>query len=430
MQYNEKEIKSGIKLHLIQTEKFKTNLVAVFLTLPISRDNVTKNSLLSAVLRRGTKNMPTLTQISQELEEMYGASFDNGLDKTGDNHILKFYLESINDKFLPQNDENMLKTSCEKLLEIIFNPLVEDGKFKEEYVKQEKENIKRIIEGKPDNKARYAFDRCIEEMYKNEPYGLYKYGYIEDLEQIDAKTLYEYYTKLISECKIDIFVSGNINDEAISMIEENENIKKLSARNAKYIVNGIEEKAEVKEKEVAEEMDVTQGKVVIGLDLNLENEEQKYDALVYNAILGGTANSKMFQEVREKASLAYTAGSSYVRYKNNIFIKCGIEIKNYEKAMKIIRKQLDDMKSGNFSDEDIENAKKGIISTIKSIDDEQDTEITYFFGQELTNNKISLEEYIGKIEKVTREDIVKIANSISINTIYFLKNIKTSKEVQ
>ena len=206
MKYEEKEIKKGIKLHEIKTDKFKTNLIAIFLSMPITKENVTKNSLISAVLRRGSKNMPTQEKISQELEEMYGATFNCGLDKTGDNHILKFYLESVNDNFLPQTDENMLKTSCYKLLEIVFNPLVENESFKEEYIKQEKENVKRIIEGKPDNKARYAFDRCIEEMYKDKPYGLYKYGYIEDLEKITAKDLYEYYQKMISECKIDIFV--------------------------------------------------------------------------------------------------------------------------------------------------------------------------------------------------------------------------------
>ena len=177
-------------------------------------------------------------------------------------------------------------------------------------------------------------------------------------------------------------------------------------------------------------MDVTQGKIVIGLDLTLDYVDQKYDALVYNAILGGSANSKMFQEVREKASLAYTAGSNYSKYKNNIFIKCGIEIKNYEKAIKIIKKQLKDMEDGNFSNEDIENAKKGIISTIKSIDDEQDTEITYFFGQELSKEKISIDEYIQKIQNVSKEKIIKIAKSLKINTIYFLKNIETAKEEQ
>ena len=427
MKYREKEIKKGIKLHEIQTDKFKTNLIAIFLSMPITKENVTKNSLLSAVLRRGSKNMPTQAQISQELEEMYGASFDCGLDKTGDNHILKFYLESINDNFLPQKDENILKISIEKLLEIVFNPLIENEAFKEEYIQQEKENVKRIINGKSDNKARYAFDRCIEEMYKDKPYALYKYGYIEDLEKITAGELYEYYKQMISQCKIDIFVSGNI-VEVISIVEQNENIKKLQEREPSYNTNKVESKDTVEEQEVIEEMDVTQGKLTIGLDLHLENEKQKYDAMLYNAILGGTANSKMFQEVREKASLAYTAGSSYVRAKSNIFIKCGIEIANYEKAMEIISKQIEYMKNGIFTDEDIENAKKGIISGIKSIDDEQDTEITYFFGQELSDGKTSIEQYIEKVQKVTKEDIIKVANGVIVNTVYFLKDNSSAKE--
>lgn len=421
MQYKENEIKKGIKLHEIQTDKFKTNLIAVFLTMPITRENVTKNALISAVLRRGSKNMPTLAQISKDMEEMYGASFDCGIDKTGDNQVLKFYIETINDNYIPQKNENILKKSIEKLLEIIFNPLIENDAFKKEYIEQEKENIKRIIKGKTDNKARYAFDRCLEEMYKNKPYGLYKYGYIEDLEKITAESLYEYYKKMIFKCKIDIFVSGNI-DEVTEMIKNNENIQKLSDRESQYILNKIERKEKVEEKEIIEEMDVTQGKIVIGLDLHLENENQMYDTVVYNAILGGSANSKMFQEVREKASLAYTAGSNYIRYKSNIFIKCGIEIKNYQKAMEIIKKQLEDMKNGIFTDEDIANAKKGIISVIKSIDDEQDTQITYLFGHELTNITTTEEEYMEKINNVTKEDIIKVAQSIAINTVYFLKN--------
>ena len=427
MQYNEKEIKEGIKLHQIKTEKFKTNLIAIFLTMPISRENVTKNALLLSVLRRGSKNMPTQEKISQELEEMYGAGFDCGIDKTGDNHVLKFYLESINDKFLPQTNENMLKESIEKLFEITFNPLIENGAFKEEYVKQEKENIKRIIEGKVDNKAIYALERCTEEMYKDKPYGLYKYGYIEDLETITAQNLYEYYQKMLQECKIDLFISGDIEDVS-EIVEHNENIQRLQNRKPNYIINKIENKEQVQENEIQEAMEVVQGKIVIGLDVHLENEKQKYDTMLYNAILGGTANSKMFQEVREKASLAYTASSRYLRYKSNIFIMCGIEIKNYEKAMEIIRKQLEDMKNGVFTEEDIENAKKGIISGIKSIDDEQDTEITYCYGQELTDTKTSLDEYIENVRKVNKDDIIKIAQGVTVNTVYFLKNKETSKE--
>ena len=423
MQYQEKEIKKGIKFHKISTDKFKTNLIAVFLTTKLTRENVTKNALISTILRRGSKNMNTQEEISKQMEEMYGAGFDCGLDKTGDNQVLKFYIENINDQFIPQHDENMLKSAIEKLLEIVFNPYIENGEFKKEYVEQEKNNIKQKIEGKIDNKARYALNRCIEEMYKDKPFGLFKFGYIEDLEGIDGKNLYEYYQNLIKNCKIDIFVSGIVPDNIEQLIEENENIAKLQERQADYVIPAITKK-EIKQKEniVAESMEVTQGKLVLGLDINLENEDQKYDALLYNSILGGTANSKMFQNVREKAHLAYVASSSYSRQKSNIFINCGIEIANYEKALEIVKKQIEDMKNGDFTEDDIQNAKKGIISTIDLIDDEQDTGITYYFGQELSAHKIEPDEYKERVEKIQKEDIVKIANAVSINTIYFLKD--------
>ena len=420
MEYIEKTIKKGIKVHSLKTNKFKTNLIAIFLTSELSRKTVTSNALISTVLRRGSKNMPTQEEISKELEELYGATFDCGIDKTGDNQVLKFYIESINDKFLPQKDENMLKTSIEKILDIVFNPLIKDEAFDKEYVAQEKENIKHRIEGKIDNKARYALDRCIEEMYKDKPFGLYKFGYVEDLENINEKNLYQQYKDLINECKIDIFISGDIDDNIESIILENEKVKKLKEREPKY--NKESEQEREKHGEITEKMDVNQGKLVIGLDVNTQSEDEKYYTLVYNNILGGSANSRIFQNVREKANLAYVASSNYFRYKNNIFINCGIEISNYQKAVDLIKIQLEDMKKGNFTDEEIENAKKSIVAIIRTIDDEQDTEITYYFGQELSNNKTSIEDYIKKIEGVKRENILDVANKIDINTIYFLRD--------
>ncbi|MBR3673433.1 MAG: insulinase family protein, partial [Clostridia bacterium] len=204
MNYKKESIKEGITFHKINTNKFKTNLFAIFLTTKLDRETVTKNALLTAVLRRGTKNLPTQEDISKQLENMYGASFDCGVEKTGDNHIMKFYLESINNEFLP-SQENLSKECMEILLDVVFNPYLENGKFKQEYIDGEKENLKQVIQGKIDNKAKYAYDRCVEEMYKNEPYGLYKYGYIEDLDNIDAQSLYEYYLDLIKNVKIDIF---------------------------------------------------------------------------------------------------------------------------------------------------------------------------------------------------------------------------------
>ncbi len=422
MKYNEIDIKKGIKLHTIKTEKFKTNLIAVMLTTKLDRKNITKNALIPAVLRRGTKFMQTQEEINKKMEDMYGASFDCGLDKTGDNQILKFYMETVNNEFLPQDAENMIKSSIEKIFEIIFNPYLENGVFKKEYVEQEKENIKQIIDGKIDSKARYALDRCIEEMYKNEPFGLYKFGYVEDLKDINEKNLYEYYLELIKTCKIDIYISGIVDENIHNIIKQNENIEKLEERKPDFKEFELLKKENEEAKEIQESMEVTQGKLILGLDVNILDKDARYKIMIYNSLLGGSANSKLFQNVREKASLAYTASSSYYRFKNNIFINCGIDIPNYQKALEIIKKQIEDMKNGDFTDEEIENAKNGIIASIKTIDDEQDTEITYYFGQELSGTKTSLEEYIENIQKINKADVLEVAKQISINTIYFLKN--------
>lgn len=417
------EIKKGINLHIIKTNKFKTNLLSVFLSTPLSKDNVTKNALIPAVLRRGSKNMISQDEISIALEEMYGASFDCGIDKIGDDQVLKFYLETINNEFLPEN-EDTLSTAIKILLEVVFNPLINENQFNNEYVESEIKNLKQVIEGRKDSKATYAYERCIEEMYKNMPYSLYKYGNIEDLETINSKNLYEQYTNLINNCKIDIFISGDVEESIKDNIINNENIQKLKERDAVYIVNNKENriKEQKQEQQISESMDINQGKLIIGLDILEENDSDKYTALVYNAILGGTPTSKMFQNVREKNSLAYTASSSFIRQKANVFIKCGIDIENYEKALKIIKEQLEDMQKGEFTDKNIEEAKTNIISTINFIPEEQDTELMYYFSQELSGYEMSYEEYIQKINFVSKQNIIDLANRIQINTIYFLKN--------
>lgn len=424
MNNQKEEIKQGITLHQIHTENFKTNLYAIFLAFPLERKTVTLDALIGAVLRRGTQKLQTQDAISKELEGMYGASFNCGIEKTGDNHVLKFYLETLSEEFLPE-PEKLNQKCLDILLDIAFNPLTVNNAFKPEYVEGEKKNLKQIIESKIDNKAKYAYDRCIEEMFKNEPYGLYKFGYIEDIDSITPESLYQHYQDLLASCKIDIFCSGRVNNqENIKTIQENENIQKLPERKPKYIVNNevTEAKEQTQENTVEESMQITQGKLVIGLDIQNTQENSRFIASVYNGILGGGANSKLFQNVREKQSLAYTAGSSYLRTKNSIFIKCGIEIANYQKALDTIKEQLKDMANGEFSDEDLENAKRLIVASVDTISEEQDTEITYYYGQELSDRFISIEDYKKRILETTKEQVIELAKTVQINTVYFLKD--------
>ena len=411
------DIKEGIRLHKIKTNKYKTNLMSVFLTSKLSRDDITKKALILTVLRRGTNNLKTQEEISKKLEELYGASFDCGIDKLGDKHVLKFYVESLNEQYLYQK-EDILSQSLNILFDIVFNPLLENGVFKQEYIDEEKQNLRIIIEGQKDNKAAYATQRCIEEMYKEKPYGLYKYGYVEDLEKIDSKNLYEAYLNLIKTCKIDIFVSGDFDEKTLEeKVKSNQQISKLEPRKVEYLNEESESSNTQEENIVRENMQISQGKLNIGLDVLSDN---KSAVSVYNAILGGGANSKLFQNVREKASLAYSAGSIYIKPKSKIIIKTGIEHKNYDKALQIIKEQIDDMKNGKFSDEDIQHAKELIIASFKAMQDEQDSEISFYFGREIQKESKDIDKQIKEVSEVTKQNIVDVANKIKINTIFFL----------
>ena len=266
-------------------------------------------------------------------------------------------------------------------------------------------------------------------MYKDQPEGLYKYGYTEDLDKITPQNLYKYYQDLIQNCKIDIFISGKIENTNIEKIlHENNNFNKLQERQPVYNVNTPNKKQGItNENKVEEKMDVTQGKLVIGYDVEIDeqalnNEKFRYIGSLYNAILGGTANSKLFQNVREKASLAYTASSNFAYYTGNILITAGIEIDNFEKAVDIIKQQIEAMKKGDFTDDDIENAKKTMVSNIEGISDEQDTEIIYFLGQELRGKNVSLKKYAEFVNSVNKEEINNFAKRVKINTVYFLRN--------
>lgn len=427
MSENQFEIKKGIKVHLIKNDIFKTNLICVMITTPLRRKTVTLNAIIPFLLKRGTSNLIDQSQISKKLEEMYGASYDCGIDKIGDNQALKFYIETINDNYTLKQ-EDLLKQSIDLLLEIVFNPLIEENKFNMEFLDSEKENLKKVIESKIDNKDFYAFNNCIESMYGENGFGLYKYGYIEDIDKITLEEISKYYKKLIDEAKIDIYVSGNFEDEEVkNILSENENMKKLKERDENFIINNSS--TECKEKveninEVKQILNINQGKLVIGLDILLKKEMMQYAVSVYNSILGDGANSMLFKNVREREGLAYTAKSQYNRMKSNIFIRCGIEINNYEKTVDIIKEQLENIKKGNFSDEELKNAKIYIISGIKSVQTEQDTEIIFYIGQEISRVKNTIDEYIERIKAVTREDIIEIAKNVQINTIYFLTGDK------
>ena len=191
---DEKLIKldKGVFLHIINTDKFKTNLMAAFLLLDLVKEDVTINALIPSVLKRGTYKLKSMKEISNKMDDMYGAIFDASSDKIGDNQALQFYISTIDDEYA-LNNEKLLLESIDFMHELIFNPKLVNGKFDLDYVASEKEQLRELIKSKINDKGAYAIFRCTEEMFKEEAYGIYKYGREEDLNKITSENLYEQY---------------------------------------------------------------------------------------------------------------------------------------------------------------------------------------------------------------------------------------------
>lgn len=283
---NEKIIKINNNqiIHVINTNKFKTNLVAAFILINLEKENVTKNALIPSVLKMGTTKLNTMNEISNKLDDMYGAIFDASSDKIGDRQAIQFYISTIDDEYVLSN-EKLLFESIDFINDLIFNPKIVNGKFDDEYVAGEKEQLRELIKSKINDKSSYALYRCIEEMFKEEAYGVYKYGREEDLDEIDSENLYAQYEKVINEGEFHLYIVGKFDEEEIlNYIKENVNFKENNLNKTTKIITKKDENFEVKN--IKDRQDVIQGKLVLGFDTLVNpSSDDYYKMMLYNAIL-------------------------------------------------------------------------------------------------------------------------------------------------
>jgi predicted Zn-dependent peptidase len=411
---------NGITLFWIQTQKFKTNSINIFFHDNLTNENASKNALIPAVLRRGCSKHPSIRDISLYLDELYGTSFDCGVTKKGENQIIQFYIECISDKYISE-DIDLTKKAFDFLMEIITEPVMENGCFKNEYVIQEIDKMKELIKGRVNDKMHYAIDRCLEEMCINEPFGIYDYGSLENLKSINNKDLYEYYLKFIKTLPMYVFVSGDLKPEQIEYIKDN--LFKIK-RDVEIDIKEAEiEVAVDKVKNVIETFDVNQGKLSLGFRTNTyPNDEEYYKLILYNSILGGGVQSKLFQNVREKEGLAYYVFSRLEKFKGLMVISSGIEIANKDKTIKIINEQLEEIVKGNITEYEYEAAQKSIETGIKSIKDSQLQLVDFYLSQFITKSDDSPDMVIEKVKNVSVKDVADIASKIKLDTIYFITN--------
>lgn len=408
----------GISLGLIKTDKFKSNLINLYFLRNIDRDEVTKISLLINLLSVGTKNIPTTRDMSKRLNELYGMGMNINTSKYGEKLCAKFRFFSVSDKYL---DKPIFEEVIDFIREVIFNPIVIDKKLNPNMLDVEKENLKEELKSIINDKKLYASSKCIKNMCKEELFSIDSSGYIEDIDKISASDLYETYLDLIATSRIFISVEGNFDEEVVSSIFKE---KLTFPRNN---VQNIKREEYIKYPESTnyfeEEFNTNQGKLVMGYRTNVDYKDfdSYYSLLVGNSIFGGGPHSKLFNNVREKESICYYVSSELDKYKGIMMVNSGIDIANYDKALLLIRKELEDVKNGNFDELELENAKKNIINSLKMTVDTNIGESEFIYNQFISETNLTIDEISKKVNNVDKDSVISAFIKIIEDTVYFLK---------
>ncbi len=410
------EIKKGVNLYTVQDKKFKSFRAALLIHRPYLREEVTLNTLISAVIRMQSKNFPDAQKISEELENLYGGEMIARAGKYGERQILKIGVETVCDDALGK--EGNFKRAMNLLYDLAFLSGNGEG-FSKSVVELEKKNIKDAILAQKNDKRAYSVLRLQEEMCKDEPYGINPMGYIEDLERITEEELYSHYRKILSESRIDIIFSGNFDeDEAVKTAYKfAENLPEREGINITETYRSAPDKVKI----VTDKMDITQGKLCMGFRTKEGAGREDYPIYtVYNCIFGGSAVSKLFNNVREKLSLCYYVGSSIDRLKEIMVVRSGVEFDKFKTAEDEILHQQSLMEKGEFTDEEIDFAKKYLITAYESNLDSISAMAEYYTMQIILGTNISIEEMTKRIENVKREEIIEAAKSMKLDTIYYM----------
>src|SRR5699024_6482736 len=400
--------------------KFKTIQFVVKCKALLNRDTITKRALLPYVLEKGTKNYPTEKQLMRKLASLYGASFSIDSNKKGNYHIINFRMQIANEKFI-EGENNLFDEALNLLQEVIFQPLQENDGFHETILKREKKSLQNDITAIYDDKVALANQRLIENMCEDELYSIATNGYIDDLSEINARNLYEYYGRLLQEDAFDVYVLGDFQGKEIAEKVMEVFANKPVTSSPPDIVQETVDKNDVRV--IQEVQAIEQTKLHIGYRTNCTFQDDNYFALLLmNGLFGSFPNSKLFQEVREKHSLAYYATSRIESHKGLLIVLCGIEGANNKQTIDIIQAQLTAMQEGDFTEAELTETKELFMNDLRETFDSAGGMIELLYQQIVGDRALSIEQYMDGIQAVSKTDVMHVAKHIELDTIFLLTN--------
>lgn len=422
MEFNRTELMPGVFLSHLRSDKFKTACMSVTLLTQLRRETAAMNAVIPFVLRRGTTRYGDMEQLSRRMDELYGAAVEPVVRRIGEIQCIGFYGSFPEPDYLP-GGEALLGDTCALMAQLLLDPATRGGLLLPQYVDSEREKLLDIIRSRMNDKRSYALMRCIEEMCCYEDFAVSRFGSESEAENIHYKKLTRHYRELIQTCPVEIFYCGKTDFRAVSAAMRDA-FSTMPRGEIDYDIgtdlrmNAVEDHVRF----VEEEMDVTQGKLVLGFRLGECMEEPDIPALyVFNAVYGSGATSKLFMNVREKLSLCYYASSAVYLHKGIMLVSSGIEFDKLDAARDEILAQLDSVRRGEITDDELRSAKKSVASDLRAVQDSIGELEGFYLSQTLDGLDYGPAELAALAEDVTKEDVQAIAESIECDLIYFLK---------
>lgn len=416
-----KKLSNGVEGCFIETSKFKTSRISINMFVNTDDETTAAYSLLQMLLTSATVKYPDYTSLNAALSELYGAALYGDVVKFGDMRIIKFVIVFLDDKYA-LNGEKVSKKAVDLLLSAIFDPQITEGKFKDSDFNNNKRLLIEQINGEINDKRRYAIVNTEKAMFEIEPAGVPRYGSAKSVERLTNEDVVKAHKRLLNEAFVRVNVVSQSNPENVfNMIAEK--FSQLE-RNVEKVDLSKYHKTLGEVKTIEEHLDVTQGKLCMGFTLECDGTRLDIaKSAIFVDMFGGGPYSKLFTNVREKQSLCYYCAARLDSRKSTFIVDSGILEENREKAYNGILEQLEDIKNGNFTDDELKASKMSISDALSTVSD-LSANIDNWYAMLTFDEQETIETYREKINNVTREDIINKANSVLLDTVYFLGGLK------
>ena len=417
-----KEILPGVWLTALENDKFKTGCLSISLLTQLDRETAAMNALIPYVLRRGSRNHTDMQALATELDGLYGSYIEPVVRKIGEIQCIGFLASFADDKYLPDGS-GVFESIANLCGEILLAPCTKGGLLLPEYVDSEKEKLLDSIRSRLNDKRAWALHRLIEQMCCYEPFAVSRLGTEDTAENIYYQKLTKHYRSLIMTCPIEIFYCGSLGADTVAE-KLSDAFSGMPRGEIDYDIgtdirmNAVEESV----REFNDELCVTQGKLVMGYRLGDCMEDPDIAALyVFNAVFGGCVTSKLFMNVREKLSLCYYASSLVDLHKGLMIVSSGVDFDKFGAAKDEICAQLDAIKRGEVTADELLAAKKSVASDLRATLDSQYNLEGFYLANTIDGLDFDPEELAEAVECVELQAVVDIANRVVGDAVYYLR---------